>query len=118
MPNINFSMNWSELKDLKKGREITTIRWIDKYDYYNSFMNVNFNIRLKYPNKWKVLGKAILKSVEKRYIDTFDPSEIKADTFEHYTVDDFFMLLAKFYGRKDNWKGKQSEVILLRFEVL
>jgi len=95
---IKFSDEWDKLKSnkFKVGNIFTTFRRYkpEKYDYYKNHIGKEFNVLLGK----KYLGTAILENcIKKRSID-IRINEIKRDTYEKYSVDDFNNLMIKFYG--------------------
>ena len=116
---INFSKQWDKLTDerlamtLKHCQRLTSIRWIDKYEYYLDNLEQDFDVCIN----GKPIAKAMLTGVYARPLNKIQLHEIQKDTHETMTKEEFYKLMEAFYGDKPDWKGTDSMVIMLYFKV-
>jgi hypothetical protein len=96
MPNkIRFSEMWEKLKVREPGQRFGTYRGYEpgKDYWYLSCRNEKFEVEIG----GKFYGWANLCSVDYYWAAEIDEVEIKADTYLHWTKDDFQGFLKKMY---------------------
>lgn len=113
---LSFSETWDKLKkeNFTVGSKHHTVRWNDKYHYYSYDKG-----RLKYIKlNNKVIGIAKIEDVQKKIMSELSERFIKEDTYEHWTKEDFYGRMERWYSKKKTWAGWDSEVIIIFFEVV
>jgi len=112
-PRIPFSDLFPKLRDLEVGRVLTTIRFIDKYDYYKELEDRGAEVDLYLSTSEQVLARCRILGIAVVTIYDLDEKMVRADTYQHWTLLELRTLLTKFYQGKPEWKGKNSRFIVL-----
>ena len=99
MLKIKFSQMWDKLdrRDrFKVGNNFTTFRGYEvrKHQWYRNNVGKIFDVVVNGDK----FGEAKLLSITVRWSNKLRVDEIKRDTYEFFTVDDFDKLMIKMYG--------------------
>ena len=99
MPKIKFNQYWDKLNRgdrFKVGNKFTTFRGYEvrKHQWYRNNMGKIFDVIVN----GEKIGEANLLSGTVRWSNKLRVDEIKRDTYEHFTTDDFDKLMIKMYG--------------------
>lgn len=100
---IKFTQLWNKLKppNFQEGNLFSTYRRYNenKYSYYLSKIDKEFEVVLVKENREIKLGKAKLVGVGKKiHFNQMKEDEIKKDTYEYWTKEDFKRFLESLYG--------------------
>jgi hypothetical protein len=98
---IKFNQEWDKLKDLSQGCIFTTFRLFtpnnaSKYTQWK-LNNELIGISLKDT----IIGYGKIIGIVKTKLSSLNKSEIRLDTYDHWSIRDFKFLMNSFYGPGD-----------------
>jgi len=117
-PRVPFSEWFTKLKTMEVGKPFHTIRFIDKFDYYEQLRMDGTIVDIYMTQEQQVIARCRITDIQ--VITVYDMTEelVKADTYEHWTLQKLWALLQKFYQGKPEWKGRNTRFILIYLEPL
>ena len=106
----NFTEEWDKLKDIKVGKQITTIRW---NDYPETTIGRVIPIKLNGTE----IAKGKIIAIEFLRMNQLTFGFIRKDSHKSMTFERFFAFMKGWYERKANWAGWMSNVNVYYIEI-